>query len=154
MGSGLFQRCQRVLAEVEDLQSEASGARAEPAGELRIDLPVYYGKRFIMPLLASLMARHPKLRLDIRLTDIQVDLVRDGIDLAVRIGQLRDSTLVARRIDQQGLVMCASRGYLDRTRHAAARRGFWRDTRPSFSGCRLRAGIGPGSCVSGARRSN
>ena len=111
-GERLFQRCQRVLAEVEDLQAEASGARAAPAGTLRIDLPVYYGKRFVMPLLADLQRRHPALRLDIRLTDVQVDLIREGSDLAVRIGQLRDSTLVARRIDQQGLVLCASPAYL------------------------------------------
>ena len=56
-GERLFQRCQRVLAEVEDLQAEASGTRAAPAGTLRIDLPVYYGKRFVMPLLADLQRR-------------------------------------------------------------------------------------------------
>lgn len=111
-GERLFQRCQRVLAEVEDLQAEASGSRAAPSGTLRIDLPVYYGKRFVMPLLAGLLQRHPALRMDIRLTDVQVDLVRDGVDLAVRIGALRDSTLVARRVDQQGLVLCASPAYL------------------------------------------
>ncbi len=111
-GERLFQRCQRVLAEVEDLQAEASGTRAEPTGTLRIDAPVFYGKRFVLPILAALQRRHPGLRLDIRLSDVQVDLVRDGIDLAVRIGHLRDSTLVARRVDQQGLVLCASAQYL------------------------------------------
>lgn len=111
-GERLFQRCQRVLAEVEDLQAEASGTRAAPAGTLRVDLPVYYGKRFVMPLLAALLRRHPALRLDVRFNDVQIDLVRDGVDLAVRIGALRDSTLVARRVDQQGLVLCASPAYL------------------------------------------
>ncbi|HSV69602.1 MAG TPA: LysR substrate-binding domain-containing protein [Methylibium sp.] len=128
-GERLFQRCQRVLAEVEDLQAEAAGTRAAPSGTLRIDLPVYYGKRFVMPLLAELQHRHPALRIDVRLTDVQVDLVRDGIDLAVRIGRLQDSTLVARRVDQQGLLLCAAPGYLaaqgtprrleDLSRHAA-----------------------------------
>jgi LysR family transcriptional regulator for bpeEF and oprC len=112
-GERLFQRCQRVLAEVEDLQAEAAGTSAAPTGTLRVDMPVYYGKHFVMPLLAALQARHPALRLDMRLTDLQVDLVRDGIDLAVRIGHLRDSTLVARRVDQQGLVLCASPAYLE-----------------------------------------
>lgn len=111
-GERLFQRCQRVLAEVEDLQSEASGTRAEPVGSLRIDMPVYYGKRFVMPLLAALVQRHPGLRLDLRLRDAQADLVRDGIDLAVRAGRLQDSTLVARRVDWQGIVLCASPAYL------------------------------------------
>lgn len=128
-GERLYQRCQRVLAEVEDLQAEADGSRAAPSGTLRIDLPVYYGKRYVMPLLAELLRRHPALRLDLRLTDARVDLVRDGVDLAVRIGALRDSTLVARRVDQQGLVLCASPAYLaahgtprrveDLARHAA-----------------------------------
>ena len=111
-GERLFQRCQRVLAEVEDLQAEASGTRAAPAGTLRIELPVFYGKRFVMPILNELARRHPALRLDIRLTDTKVDLVRDGIDLAVRIGRMDDSTLVARRVDQQALVLCASPEYL------------------------------------------
>ena len=52
-GEWLYQRCQRVLAEVEDLQAEASGARAQPAGTLRVDLPVFYGRRFVLPLLAA-----------------------------------------------------------------------------------------------------
>jgi DNA-binding transcriptional LysR family regulator len=111
-GERLFQHCQRVLAEIEDLQAEAAGTRAAPTGTLRIDLPVYYGRRFVMPLLAALMRKHAGLRMDIRLTDMLDDLVRDGIDLAVRIGPLRDSTLVARRVDRQGLVLCASPAYL------------------------------------------
>ena len=111
-GERLYQRCQRVLSEVEDLQAEASGTRAQVGGTLRVDLPVYYGKRFVLPLLAGLLRQHPALRLDVRLTDQQVDLVREGVDLAVRIGPLRDSTLVARRVDQQHLVLCASPAYL------------------------------------------
>jgi LysR family transcriptional regulator, regulator for bpeEF and oprC len=112
-GERLFQRCQRVLSEVEDLQAEASGAHAAPTGILRVDSSIYYGKRFVLPILADMIHRHPAVRLDIRLTDQWTDLVRDGIDLAVRMGQLRDSTLVARRVDQQSLVLCASPVYLE-----------------------------------------
>jgi DNA-binding transcriptional LysR family regulator len=111
-GERLYQRCQRVLAEVEELQAEASGTRATVTGTLRIDMPVFYGKHFVLPLLADLMKRHPALRIDARLSDSWVDLLREGSDLAVRIGALRDSTLVARRVDQQSLVLCASRAYL------------------------------------------
>lgn len=111
-GERLFQRCQRVLAEVEDLQAEASGTRAEPQGTLRINLPVFYGRRFVLPLLADLSRQHPGLKLDISLTDTKVDLIREGIDLAVRIGFMSDSTLVARRVDTQGLLLCASPAYL------------------------------------------
>ena len=111
-GERLFQRCQRVLAEVEDLRADASGTRAVPTGVLRIDAPVFYGKRFVMPLLAEMIHQYPTLHLDIRLTDMHSDIIRDGIDLTVRIGQLRDSSLVGRRVDQQSLVLCASRDYL------------------------------------------
>jgi DNA-binding transcriptional LysR family regulator len=119
-GERLFERCQRVLAEVEDLHAEAAGTRALPAGTLRIDLPIVYGKRFVLPLLADLVRRHPALQLDVRLQDAYVDLVRDGIDLAVRLGPLKDSSLVARRIDRQGMALCASPKYL--AQHGSPRR--------------------------------
>lgn len=119
-GERLFERCQRVLAELEDLHTEASGTRASPAGTLRVEMPVFYGKRYVMPLLCELAQRHPGLRLDLRLSDMHADLVRNGIDLAVRIGRLQDSTLIARRVDQQALVLCASPHYL--ARHGTPRR--------------------------------
>ncbi len=111
-GERLFQRCQRVLAEIGHLEADAAGARAEVSGTLRVDLPIVYGKQVVMPVLAELRQRHPKLHLDVRLQDAYADLVRDGIDVAVRVGALQDSTLVARRFDRQSMVLCASPGYL------------------------------------------
>lgn len=119
-GERLFRRCQRVLAELDDLRAEASGTRAAPTGVLRVTAPVDYGKRHVLPRLIELQRRHPGLRLDMRLSDTQIDLVRDGIDLAVRIGALPDSTLVARRVDQQQPLLCATPGYL--AEHGAPRR--------------------------------
>ena len=111
-GERLFRRCERVLVELDDLQAEAAGVRAGPSGLLRVDLPIVYGRRFVLPLLAGLLAEHPLLQLDLRLQDGYADLVREGIDLALRVGDLADSSLVARRIDWQGMVMCASPAYL------------------------------------------
>jgi DNA-binding transcriptional LysR family regulator len=111
-GERLFLRCQRVLAEVEELQAEAAGARAAPSGTLRVDLPIVYGRRVVLPILAELLRRHPGLELDVRLQDGYVDLIRDGIDFAVRVGALQDSTLIARRIDRQRLVLCTSPAYV------------------------------------------
>jgi len=113
-GERLYQRCQRVLAELEDLQTIASGSRAAPSGLLRVAMPVFYGKRFVLPRLAGLLRQHPGLQLDARLSDQQVDLVREGIDLAVRIGRLDDSSLVAKRVDWQTICLCASPAYLAR----------------------------------------
>ncbi|MFO1328893.1 MAG: LysR family transcriptional regulator [Rubrivivax sp.] len=111
-GERLFHRCERVLAEFEDLRADAAGTRDSPSGTLRVDLPVVYGRRVVLPLLAQLLRRHPGLNLEVRLQDAFADLVRDGVDLAVRMGELRDSSLVARRIDWQELVLVASPAYL------------------------------------------
>lgn len=118
-GERLFQRCQRVLAELDELQAEALGTRGEPAGTLRIDLPIVFGRRFVLPLLARLVERHPNLGLDVRLSDARADLVKDGIDVAIRIGELQDSTLVARRFASQQLVLVGAPAYLER--HGAPR---------------------------------
>lgn len=112
-GERLFRRCERLLAEFEDLQADAAGTRASPSGTVRVDLPVTYGRRVVLPVLAALLRVHPALRFEIRMQDAYADLVRDGIDLAVRMGALGDSSLVARRIDTQRLVIVASPAYLE-----------------------------------------
>jgi len=113
-GERLFDRCQRVLAEFEELQAEAAGARGTPSGLLRVELPIVYGREFVMPVLADLMHRYPALQLEVRLLDSYSDLVRDSVDVSVRVGALRDSSLVARRIDWQTLLLVASPAYLKR----------------------------------------
>jgi DNA-binding transcriptional LysR family regulator len=112
-GERLFQRCERLLAELEALQAEASGTREEPSGLLRVDLPIVLGRSFILPVIARMARRYPRLELDVRLQDAYADLVKEGIDLAVRLGPLRDSSLVAQRIASQSMVLVASRAYLD-----------------------------------------
>ncbi len=113
-GERLFERCQRLLAEFEALQVEASGVRAEPSGVLRIDMPIVFGRKVVLPVIARLLANHPRLHLDARFSDALVDMLRDGIDVAIRVGALQDSTLVARRIGSQDMLMCASPGYIAR----------------------------------------
>jgi DNA-binding transcriptional LysR family regulator len=113
-GERLFLRCQRVLAELEALQSDASGISAQPSGVLRADLPIVFGRKVVLPLLAGLAQKHPALELDVRLSDAYVDLVKDGIDVAVRVGPLSDSSLVARRFASQRLMFVAAPAYLAR----------------------------------------
>lgn len=111
-GEHLFRRCERVLAEMQELQAEAAGSRNTVSGTLRLDAPLTYGRRVLMPVLARLLSAHPELELDLRLRDSYTDLARDGLDAAIRAGELRDSSLVARRFDCQQLLLVASPAYL------------------------------------------
>ena len=113
-GRELYQRCQRVLEEIDGLRSAAEGTHLSPRGTLRLDMPVSYGKRVMVPLLAKLAARYPELGFEVRFSDRYADLVQDGLDAVIRVGELRDSRLVARAFDEQQLVICASAGYLKR----------------------------------------
>jgi LysR family transcriptional regulator for bpeEF and oprC len=111
-GHRLFTRCQRVLAELELLQEEASGARKDPAGTLRINMPVTFGRLVMLPLLARLAQKYPRLSIDARFSDVYVDLIKEAIDVAIRTGTLRDSSLVARPFGIQELLLVASPSYL------------------------------------------
>jgi LysR family transcriptional regulator for bpeEF and oprC len=111
-GQRLFERCQRVVAELEQLRDEASGAREAPSGTLRIDMPVALGRIVMLPILARLADRHPQLAIDARFSDRYVDLVKEGIDVAIRTGPLEDSSLMARPFAQQELLLFASPSYL------------------------------------------
>jgi DNA-binding transcriptional LysR family regulator len=105
----------RVL--VEDLETLGTGLREaarEVAGTLRVTTSASFGRQYVSPLLPAFLARHPKLRLSIHLSDNVVDLVSEGFDLAIRIGALDDSRLVARRIAPNRRVLCASPDYLRR----------------------------------------
>jgi len=113
-GQRLFARCQRVLTELELLQEEATGTREEPAGTLRLDMPVTFGRIVMLPLLAQLTRQHPRLSIDARFSDVYADIVKEGIDVAIRTGALRDSTLVARTFSQQELLLFAAPSYLAR----------------------------------------
>lgn len=112
-GERLYRRCQRLLAEVDELQADASGVREAPTGTLRLDMPIVMGRRLLLPVLARMSQRYPGLLLDVRLQDGYVDLVKEGIDVAVRVGMLKDSSLVARRFTTQAMVLVASPGYLE-----------------------------------------
>lgn len=113
-GERLFARCQRVLGELQELQEEADGRRATPSGTLRLDLPIAFGRRKLLPVLASLVRKHPGIALDVHLSDAYADLVQGGLDAAVRVGHLDDSGLVARRFARQSMKLCAAPDYLQR----------------------------------------
>ncbi|MDV0436932.1 LysR family transcriptional regulator [Xanthomonas sacchari] len=102
---------------VEDLESLAGGLRqagASAAGTLRVTMSAAFGRLYVSPVLPRFMALHPQVRLSVHLSDNVVDLVSEGFDLAIRIGTLRDSSLVARRLAGNRRMLCASPDYLRR----------------------------------------
>ena len=111
-GRGYLDACGRILAEIEEAEEAAAAGQAEPRGLLRLNAPVSFGTSQIVPLLGQFAARYPKVRLDIGLNDRVVDLIEEGWDLAVRIGVLRGSSLVSRRLAPCRMVVCASPAYL------------------------------------------
>lgn len=107
-------RCKEVLATVESAEAEITSRSGEAAGLLRINAPFTFGLLHLAPLWMAFMANHPKVTLDVTLSDRVVDLVEEGFDLAVRIARLPDSSLVSRQIARTRLVLCASPEYLRR----------------------------------------
>src|SRR5215467_7827309 len=99
-GAALLERSRQVLAELDEAEQVLSRARLTPSGRLRIDLPVSFGRLKVVPLLGAFRATYPELVLTLSFTDRYVDLIEEGVDVAVRLGTLQDSTLIARRLTQ------------------------------------------------------
>jgi DNA-binding transcriptional LysR family regulator len=113
-GAALAERGRPLIEDLEALTSDLGRAAEEVTGTLRVTLPAAFGRQFISPLLPEFLARHPRLRLSIDLSDAMLDLVAEGFDLGLRIGTLEDSNLIARRLADNRRLLCASPGYLER----------------------------------------
>lgn len=113
-GRSFHQHCVRILADLEEAEQSLSSDDAALKGTLRIAAPLSFGLRHLGPMLNEFMEQHPQLLIDLDLNDRRIDLVEEGIDVAIRIGQLADSSLMARRLAPVQSVMCASPDYLQR----------------------------------------
>lgn len=111
-GRGYFARATRILADLEEADASVSQLQAAPRGHLRVNAPMSFGFLHLAPALGDFLARYPEVELDVTLTDRFVDLIDEGVDVAVRIGSLTDSSLVARRLAVVRRVLCASPDYL------------------------------------------
>jgi DNA-binding transcriptional LysR family regulator len=111
-GAAFYERAVAILADVEEARLSTMSLNANPQGLLRINIPGAFGRRHIVPHLGDLRDVYPHIRLDVTLTDVTVNLIESGADVAVRIGALADSTLVARRLAPQHRMVVASPGYL------------------------------------------
>ena len=113
-GSAYFERCRQILSDVEEAESLAAEADAQPKGLLRISLPQSFGLRHVAPMIPDFCARHPALQLDISFSDRVIEFVEEGVDVAVRIALELKESLVARRLMTVPIVACAAESYLGR----------------------------------------
>jgi DNA-binding transcriptional LysR family regulator len=114
VGQAYFERASRILAELDAAREVVAEAVTSIAGPIRVTGPLSFGVQYLAPALAEFAAAHPRVELDISFDDRAVDLVAGGFDLAVRIGRLKDSSLVARRIAPVRKVAVAAPAYLER----------------------------------------
>ena len=113
-GRAFQERADRILADVAEAEQAVSQMRGEVRGTLRVNVPVAFGRLHVAPLIADFLAEHPNLSMEVIHNDRYVDLIEEGVDLAVRIGELKDSTLIARRLAPNRRVICGSPAYLER----------------------------------------
>jgi DNA-binding transcriptional LysR family regulator len=113
-GEIFYARCRELLDNLDEAEAEITSRSGEATGLLKVNVPVTFGLMHLAPLWPAFLARHPKLAIDITLSDRVADLVEEGFDAAVRIGQLSASTLISRKLASTRLVLCASPEYLQR----------------------------------------
>src|ERR687898_3478040 len=118
-GAAYYETCSRVLSEIQEADAAVSAGRAEPRGILRVALPASFGNQHVAPLVPKFAERYPDVQLALSLSDRNVNVVEEGFDLAVRIADLADSSLAARKLAPNRRVVCASPAYLQR--HGAPR---------------------------------
>lgn len=113
-GEIFLARCRVILESIEESEEEISSRGLNASGTLRVTAPVSFGIRHLAPLWSDFLKAYPEVKVDLELSDRVVNLVEEGFDLAIRIGQLNDSTLVCRQLTSTRLVLCASPDYLKR----------------------------------------
>ena len=114
IGRGYLDRCQRILSDVEEADRAASNEHAEPQGMLRVNAALSFGLRHLGPVISQYAVARPEVTVDITLDDRPVDILEESYDLAIRVGDLEDSSLIARRFASVRRVCAASPAYLDR----------------------------------------
>ncbi|KYF64425.1 LysR family transcriptional regulator [Sorangium cellulosum] len=111
-GARFLTDCKRILGEIEEAEASAAGSHAELRGQIGVTAPVMFGRMFVAPVVFDFLARHPRVSARTLLVDRVVDMLDEGLDVAVRIAHLPDSSLTAIRVGSVRLVVCASPDYL------------------------------------------
>jgi len=113
-GEKFYMRCERLLDELEEAKQEASNSATTLSGTLKIATPLSFGVAHLSPAIAAFMHLHPQIKIDLDMSDRRIDLVEEGLDLAIRIGTLQDSSLMARKLASVRHVVCASPDFFNR----------------------------------------
>ena len=113
-GEGYFKRVVDILSLVEEAEDYVSRRNTKPRGVLKISAPTSFNRLHITPHIPDFLSRYPDIELDMHLSDHYVDIIREGFDVAIRIGELEDSSLVARKLANEHRVMCAAPSYLEK----------------------------------------
>lgn len=111
-GAHFLADCKRILGEIDEAEAAAAGIHAEPRGQLVVTAPLMFGRLHVAPIVLDFLKRHPRVSAQMLFLDRVADLVEEGIDAAVRIGALPDSSLTATRVGSMRRIVCASPGYL------------------------------------------
>jgi DNA-binding transcriptional LysR family regulator len=112
VGARYLERARRILGDVEEAEDSAQDQRTRPSGRLVVSAPLGFGRLHVSPVMSTYLTRYPDVSAELRLSDRMVNLVEDGVDLAVRIGHLADSSLVARHVGEMRRIVVASPDYL------------------------------------------
>lgn len=113
-GKGYLEACQRILPEIDEAEAAAASQRIKASGLLRMNVPLSFGTRSIAPLIHDFSKLHPEVKVELGLSDAQLDLIAGSWDLAIRIGRLADSPLQSRRLGNTRMMVCAAPDYLER----------------------------------------
>jgi DNA-binding transcriptional LysR family regulator len=112
VGSAYYERCTKIISEFDELEQAVNDQHAAPRGVLRVSGPRAFGEDGLVPAVASFMTRYPAITVELLLEERMVDIVAEGFDLAIRVGALEDSSMIARRITDFPYYVCASPDYL------------------------------------------
>ena len=112
-GQIYYEKVRKILSDLDDAHLAIAQLQASPKGLLRINAAVPFGERNIVPLIPNFLTLYPELKIDLILEDRNIDLVKERVDLAIRIGRLNDSSIVARKLADNQFVVCASKKYLE-----------------------------------------
>ncbi|MEH6629105.1 MAG: LysR substrate-binding domain-containing protein [Motiliproteus sp.] len=114
LGNIYYQHCRQVLDGLDEAERAVTNLQSIPTGKLYITAPVTYGEKTIAPLVNNFVAKYPDLEVQLHLTNQQIDLVDEGCDIAIRLGKLEDSSMIAKRLASRSQHVCASPDYISR----------------------------------------